>query len=52
MSGTSTTSSAVAGAQVPAQPVAWEFSPENEAKFQRNLVVLFQAGSTVIYGVP
>lgn len=24
----------------------------NEAKFQRNLVVLFQAGSTVIYGVP
>ena len=24
----------------------------NEAKFQKNLVVLFQAGSTVIYGVP
>ena len=24
----------------------------NEAKFQRNLVVIFQAGSTIIYGVP
>jgi len=24
----------------------------NEAKFQRNLVVLFQAGSAVVYGVP